>query len=139
VKQKCEICRKESEAEVCDDCVKRFCKLKEEEKGDCCYCLGYACIEEANKVLCPICKREVPENKWEKHHLIPKSKKGKETIFVCNCCGDTIHKVFTLNELRDKYNTLDKMINHPLIVKWVNWVSKKPDDFNICMKEKKKK
>lgn len=137
MEQKCEICNNTSEAEVCDNCVKRFCKI--DDKGCCYYCLEYSCIEEANRILCPICRREVPENKWEKHHLIPKSKDGKVTIFLCNCCGDTIHKVFTLNELRDKYNTIESIVKHPNMIKWINWANKKPNDFTICMKEKKRK
>ena len=134
----CEICCKSSDAEVCDDCVKKFCK-KNEDKGYCFYCVEYSCIENAFEVLCPICKREVPEGKWEKHHLVPKSKDGVETIRICNCCADHIHKVLTLNELRDKYNTLEKLTSHSLIIKWVKWVSKKPNDFTICMKDKKRK
>lgn len=138
MKQICEICRKESEdADICDNCIKRFCK--KEEKGDCYYCLGYVCIDEANKVLCPICKREVPENKWEKHHLIPKSKKGKETILVCNCCGKVIHQLFSIKELEIKYNTFDSIMSNPKIKKWAEWAFKKPLDFTICMKEKKRK
>jgi hypothetical protein len=37
-------------------------------------------MEEAFEVLCPIYRREVPEGKWEKHHLIPRSKGGVERI-----------------------------------------------------------
>jgi hypothetical protein len=88
---------------------------------------------------CPICQRIVPEDKWEKHHLIPKCKKGKDTILVCVSCGDMIHKLIPLNELKKDYNTLEKLREHPDIKKWVGWIQKKPYDFSVCMKGKKKK
>jgi len=133
----CLICGKESEAEVCDICVKRFCK--EEHKGYCFDCNTKSCIIESNDFICPICRREVPEDKFEKHHLVPKSKGGEDTVKICVCCGDYFHKVLTLNELRDKYNTLEKLRSHPLIVTWAEWINKKPNDFNICMKTKKRR
>jgi len=86
---------------------------------------------------CPICKREVPEGCWEKHHLIPKSKKGKETLLVCISCGDAIHKLIPLKELEKEYNTLEKILSNDKIQNWVKWVSKKPNDFSICMRAKK--
>ena len=133
----CEICNNQSEAEVCDDCVNKFCKI--EDKGNCYYCMDHSCIEKAFEVLCPVCRREVPNGKWEKHHLIPRSKNGVETIRLCNCCGDAVHKIFSLKEMKEKYNTLDSILRHPKIITWIKWVSKKPNDFNICMKDKKRK
>lgn len=88
---------------------------------------------------CPVCKRLTPPNLIEKHHLIPKSKKGKETASVCVSCGDMLHKIFSLKEMRDNYNTIDKILEHEDIIKWVKWISKKPNDFSICMKSKKGK
>ena len=98
-------------------------------------------MPEANPILtnCPICKREVPEGCWEHHHLIPKSKKGKETIAVCINCGDQIHKLLSLNDLKTTYNTPEVICSHPDIQKWIAWVSKKPTDFAICMKTKKRR
>lgn len=86
---------------------------------------------------CPICQRVVPDGLWEKHHLVPKSKEGKDTINLCKCCGDMVHKVISLNDLRDKYNTIELLLSHPEIKKWAKWANKKPNDFSICMKTKK--
>jgi hypothetical protein len=45
----------------------------------------------------------------------------------------------TINELRDKYNSIETICDHPKIVEWVKWISKKPNDFTVCMKHKKRK
>jgi len=88
---------------------------------------------------CPICKRDTPPNYQEKHHLTPKSKKGKETVLVCCSCGDMVHKLFTLKELKKTYNTIEKILTHEEVQKWIEWVQKKPTDFSICMARKKKR
>jgi len=90
-------------------------------------------------IHCPICRREVPEGCWEKHHLIPKSKGGKETITVCINCGDQIHKLLSLKELKTTYNTSETICSHPDIQKWIAWIQKKPNDFSVCMKRKKRR
>ena len=100
---------------------------------------------------CPICKRVVPEGKWEKHHLTPAclSKRNKykkvlgdnidEKLLLCVNCGDQLHNLFSEKELAEDYNTLVKILACPSVQEWVGWVSKKPNDFSICMKTKKRK
>jgi len=93
-------------------------------------------------IECPICTRDVPERYQEKHHLTPKSKGGskKETVLVCCNCGDMLHKLFTNKELKKKYNTIEAILSHPDVQKWVSWVKeKKPNDFSVCMATKKRK
>lgn len=90
-------------------------------------------------ITCPICSRNVPVAYQEQHHLIPKSKKGKETVIVCINCGDMIHKLFTNKELSKKYNTIHSITEHEAIKTWVKWINRKPEDFSVCMKAKKTK
>jgi len=89
--------------------------------------------------ICPICNRFVPDISIEKHHLVPKSKKGKITIDLCCSCGDAIHQFISISDLNSHYNTIEKIKQHPKIVNWIKWISKKPNDFSVCMKAKKKK
>jgi RNase P subunit RPR2 len=73
--------------------------------------------------ICEICEREgVPITK---HHLIPKSKHGSETIDVCRPCGKQIHALFTLSELKNRYNTLQKLKREPRMVKFIDWIRKR--------------
>jgi len=47
---------------------------------------------------CPLCKRPLPE-KHNKHHLVPKTFKGKETVLLHRICHRQIHANFTEREL----------------------------------------
>lgn len=77
--------------------------------------------------ICVLCKRNVEE--LRKHHLIPKQKGGEETIVVCVPCSKQIHALFSNKELKQKYNTLDKLKSSGKIQKWIKWVNKKnPSD-----------
>jgi len=97
---------------------------------------------------CSICNREVPEGLLEDHHLVPQQLEKrnkyrdlpfKATIPVCSSCGDYLHKKFSLKELAETYNTLESIIINPDVQNWIKWINKRPDDFNICMKHKKKR
>lgn len=90
-------------------------------------------------IVCPICERETPRQYWHKHHLVPKQKKGKITVLVCDTCGCQVHQIFTNKELAKKYNSIESLKSHPRMQKYIAWVKKKPNDFNICMKTKKRR
>jgi hypothetical protein len=89
---------------------------------------------------CLICGRNTPEKFAEKHHLTPVSKKGrrKEKALVCIDCGDHIHEVFTNNELRDNYNSLEALRTNERIQKWIKWI-RKQKKFGVCHKKKKRR
>ena len=88
-------------------------------------------------MTCSLCKREGDAFYFEKHHLTPKSRKGRETIDVCKSCGDAIHQFCTIKELEKKYNTLEKLLEHEKVQNWIVWIRKKPIESNVCMKRKK--
>ena len=62
---------------------------------------------------------------FHKHHTIPRTEGGKETVLVCIDCGNQVHKLFTINELRDKYNTIEVLKSHPDVQNWIRWIRKK--------------
>lgn len=85
---------------------------------------------------CPLCKRDmiVDNNKKKlssinEHHLIPKSYKGKDTILIHRICHDKIHTVFSEYELYKYYHTIERILEHKEIKKFVKWVSKKDPQF----------
>lgn len=86
-------------------------------------------------IVCPLCEREV--DMFDDHHLVPKSKKGKVTITICRPCHNAIHDYFTNNELRDEYNTVEKLRSHDRFSKYLTWIRKKPKEFYPCSKAKK--
>jgi len=88
---------------------------------------------------CPICDRETPDEYQEEHHLIPKCKKGKETATMCCSCGDMVHQLIEVKDMARIYNTIDSIKSHEGMQKWAKWISKKPNDFSVCMRRKKRK
>lgn len=94
------------------------------------------------KEICPICNRELgSKDHISKHHLTPKSQGGRysETILIHNICHQKIHSVFTEKELKEEFHSVEKLIGHEEIAKFIKWVAKKDPDFyqrNRRMKRK---
>lgn len=71
------------------------------------------------------------------HHLIPKLKlknKYKEfksdssnILIVCRSCHDQIHACWDESQLRDFYNTKEKLLESPEMQKYIAWKIKHPD------------
>jgi hypothetical protein len=87
---------------------------------------------------CLICNRRTPEECAERHHLIPRSKDGKETIDVCIDCGNQLHLLFTNKELKKTYNTLEVLLSNDRVQRWIRFINKQTN-FGINMKIKKRK
>ena len=80
--------------------------------------------------LCPLCERELAEP-MNRHHLLPLSKggKGTPTLIMHKICHSKVHAVLNEKELRDYYNTVDRLQGHEEIAKFIRWVKKKPPEF----------
>jgi len=79
---------------------------------------------------CPICGREMLKGDWvDRHHFLPKCRGGKETEYLHKICHRKIHSIFTEKELEKEYNNAEIVKNHPEIIKFVKWVSKKEPNF----------
>lgn len=76
---------------------------------------------------CPLCQRPLGERR-EKHHIIPKSKGGTETVNVHPICHRKIHKVFSRAELAS-LGSIEALLAHPEIVNFISWIANKPPDF----------
>ena len=93
-------------------------------------------MSETNK--CTLCNRELAEP-IVRHHLIPPSKGGRDTPTVAmhKICQAKVHAVFTETELKNYYNTVDRLKEHDDIIKFIKWVSKKePEFFDTSIKRK---
>ena len=78
---------------------------------------------------CALCSRVVPQSQRDEHHMVPKLKGGTETKVMHRICHRQIHAIFSEAELSKRYNTIEALLEHEEIRKFVAWVSKKPDDF----------
>lgn len=80
---------------------------------------------------CEICGIECS---CTKHHLVPQVKchnkykkiKNDESnfIWICDLCHRTIHAYYDENTLRDRYNTLDKLLADEKFSSYVAWRKK---------------
>lgn len=85
-----------------------------------------------NELKCPLCGREMIEgSSIDKHHLIPKLKGGKETVLLHKICHRKIHSLFKENELKNQYNTIEKLLSNEDIQNFVKWVKNKPPEFYV--------
>lgn len=78
---------------------------------------------------CPLCARELGETRVTEHHLIPRRYKGKETRRLHAICHRKIHATFTDQELRDRYHSFERLLEHEDIRIFVAWVRNKPPEF----------
>lgn len=79
---------------------------------------------------CPLCMRPLPE-KPSKHHLIPKTFKGKDIVLLHRICHRQIHANFTERELLNYYHTIERILENECIQKFVKWVKNKPPEFHV--------
>ncbi len=87
---------------------------------------------------CPLCNRVLAEP-VVRHHLIPPSKGGREspTVPMHKICQAKVHAVFTETELKTYYNTVERLLEHEEIIKFIKWVGKKePEFFDNTIKRK---
>ncbi|TCS05326.1 HNH endonuclease signature motif containing protein [Rhizobium sp. BK418] len=79
--------------------------------------------------ICPLCGRIVPADQRDEHHLVPKSRGGRETQVLHRICHRQIHAQFSEAELEQSYATVEALLAHPTIQTFVAWVKKKPPGF----------
>jgi len=87
---------------------------------------------------CPLCGRPLPIGRTvDRHHMIPKCKKGTDTETIHIVCHRKIHSVFTEKELNDHYHTWERILENEDIQNFVKWVSKKLPEYVDTSKETK--
>jgi len=87
-------------------------------------------------VHCWLCGREMGDIiEW--HHPIPKSRGGKAREPVHPICHRTIHANFTNSDLEKRFSTVDALLAHDEIGRFVAWIANKPPDFNAPTKDRR--
>jgi hypothetical protein len=76
-------------------------------------------------MICELCEREV--QRITKHHLLPKSKGGKntETVNLCQPCHSTIHHTFSNKELARNFTSLAALKSAGALQKYLEWIKTK--------------
>ena len=74
---------------------------------------------------CALCEREVRQ--VSRHHIVPKSEGGRDTVDLCGACHKTLHSFFTNETLAGELNTLEALRQDPDVARYLAWVRKQRD------------
>lgn len=78
-----------------------------------------AALPDAEARGCVFCGRLVSTRG---HHVVPRCKGGTETAPTCQSCEDFIHQTWSHNQLRDEFNTVEKIQADPRYQKFLRWL-----------------
>ena len=93
-------------------------------------------MTESPTATCALCGR-VLGPKVELHHLVPRSRGGRETIAVHPICHRAIHRALSNKALERDYSTVQALRDQPAIAKFVGWVRGKDPDFHAPTRTRK--
>ena len=104
------------------------------------------CVVATNKQRlkrCAICERE---ETLTRHHLIPRTRHHnkrnkrdfdratvKAVVGMCRPCHSQIHRLLSEKQLERDFNVLEKLRSHPEILKFAEWIRKRPRGFKAAM------
>jgi hypothetical protein len=94
---------------------------------------GNGLKKSENKVLesdaCWLCARPLAR-RVEWHHLLPKSRGGRETVPVHPICHRAIHANLSNAELARDGASVDVLRAQPGVAQFLRWIAGKPPDFH---------
>ena len=79
--------------------------------------------------VCPLCGRPLGTVNIDRHHLVPKTFKGKEQFPIHKICHRKIHSALTEKELMQHFHTWEALREHEAIKAFIAWVAKKDPGF----------
>lgn len=92
-------------------------------------------LAKGEPLVCPICQR--PNYHPSDHHMVPKSRGGKQTTTICRDCHKAVHALFTNKELEEKYNTPEVLLSNEEFAKMVKFISKQDPAGKVTTKKNK--
>ena len=78
---------------------------------------------------CFLCGRPLGR-RIEYHHVVPKSRGGRETVPIHPICHRTVHRHLTNQQIARAYASAEALRAHPDIAKFIAWVADKEPDFH---------
>ncbi len=90
---------------------------------------------EAPQLYCWLCSRPMG-GVVEWHHPVPKSRGGREKQPIHPICHQAVHSNFTNSDLEKRFSTVEALLGHDEIRRFVDWVVGKPPDFHAPTRKK---
>ena len=78
---------------------------------------------------CWVCERPLG-SRIERHHPVPKSRKGRVTVPVHPICHRALHANFTNRELERIGDDPQQLRNDERLQPFLKWIGSKPPDFH---------
>lgn len=86
-------------------------------------------MRDAASPLCFLCGRRLGR-RIEWHHVVPKSRGGRDTEPVHPICHRTIHATLSNKQLERDYSSAAALRAQPEIATFISWVAGKHPDFH---------
>jgi len=77
---------------------------------------------------CALCRRRVPGERLEdtravqEHHLRPERRAESPTVTLCRPCHKQVHALFTNEELREDYDTVERLRGADRLQDYLSWI-----------------
>jgi hypothetical protein len=86
-------------------------------------------VEAHEGHCCWLCERPLGD-RVERHHPVPRSRGGRDTVPVHPICHRTIHATLSNTELARGYADPAALRDQPAIAHFLRWIAGKPADFH---------
>lgn len=85
-------------------------------------------LSRSMSTTCALCRRVFPTERIrdpqaiQEHHLRPEERASSPTVIVCRPCHKQIHAVFTNEELRADYDTIENLRAATRLSGYLSWI-----------------
>lgn len=88
---------------------------------------------------CPLCLHPYDRRELTRHHLVPKSRGGRETILLCRPCHRQLHAVYTEKELERRFPTVELLLSAEELQPYLVWVRRRKPAKRIATRTARRK
>ena len=92
-----------------------------------------------DEIPCPLCRHGYGRRELTKHHLVPKSRGGRETVLLCRPCHRQLHAVYTEKELERRFPTVEALSAAEQLQPYLAWVRRRKPTKHVAVKPAKRK
>jgi hypothetical protein len=76
---------------------------------------------------CALCRRRFEDpvadpQAFQEHHLVPERRAESPTVTLCRPCHDQVHALFTNEELRESYDTIESLRDADRLAGYLSWI-----------------